>query len=163
MRQTLIERLLEKYVAEYFEKLFYFCLKKTGDSHEAEELTSDITLNIVAALRKGTIPVNFPAWVWQIARNRYSIWADRRRIQRESDSGADIGDFELAQRQYSFSRETVLREFPAFMKEDFCQLAVAIDLVFTLRGAVLEEALRRGYLAYDETQPRRMLGVFMRV
>ena len=78
------------------EKLFYFCLKKTGDSHEAEELTSNINLNIVAALRKGTIPVNFPAWVWQIARNRYSVWADRGRIQRESDSGADIGDFELA-------------------------------------------------------------------
>ena len=70
---------------------------------------------------------------------------------------------EIAQMQYSFSRETVLREFPTFMKEDFCQLAVAIDLVFTLKGAVLEEALRRGYLAYDETQPRRMLGVFMRV
>lgn len=70
---------------------------------------------------------------------------------------------EIAQRQYSFSREMVLREFPTFMKEDSCQLAVAIDLVFTLRGAVLEEALRRGYLTYDETQPRRMLGVFMRV
>lgn len=70
---------------------------------------------------------------------------------------------DMARRQYLFSRETVIREFPDFLKEDAHQLAVAVDQLFILRGAVLEEALRSGYLSYDETQPRRMLGVYMRV
>ena len=60
---------------EYAEKLFYFCLKKTGDSFEAEDLTSDILVSILSALQKGTEPSNFSAYVWQIARNRYAAWA----------------------------------------------------------------------------------------
>jgi len=43
-------------------------------------LASDISLNIIAELKKGTIPENFPAWIWKIARNRYSSWADRRMV-----------------------------------------------------------------------------------
>ena len=130
--ETLTEKLLEKYAAEYFEKLFYFCLKKAGNSHEAEELTSDITLNIVTALHKGTIPVNFPAWVWQIARNRYSVWAYRRRIQRESDSGADISDFELADGNTDIEGEwmygetlRLLRRELSFIASDYHDIIVA--------------------------------------
>lgn len=88
-------KLTAEFTEKYFEKLFYFCLKRTGDSQEAEELTSDITLNIITSLRKGMVPANFQAWVWQIAHNRYSVWADRRRKSRERDSGADIWEMEL--------------------------------------------------------------------
>lgn len=94
--EAMTRKLMEEFTGNYFEKLFYFCLKKTGDSNEAEELTSDITLNIIAALQKGIVPVSFSGWVWQIARNRYSAWADRKRKVRETDIGSDISEIELA-------------------------------------------------------------------
>lgn len=94
--EAMTRKLMEEFTGNYFEKLFYFCLKKTGDSNEAEELTSDITVNIIAALQKGIVPVSFSGWVWQIARNRYSAWADRRRKVRETDIGSDISEIELA-------------------------------------------------------------------
>ena len=70
------EKLIKEFTEEYMEPLFYFCLKKTGDSEEAQDLTQDIALNILTALNGKTIPANFSAWVWKIARNRYSVWAE---------------------------------------------------------------------------------------
>ncbi|MGN1345755.1 MAG: RNA polymerase sigma factor [Eubacteriales bacterium] len=92
---SMAERLIAEFTEHYMEKLFYFCLKKTGNSAEAEDLTQDIALNILAALNKGTIPTSFSAWVWRIARNRYSVWADGKRRKAEAVAGADIGDYEI--------------------------------------------------------------------
>lgn len=89
------DQLVSEFVENYMEKLFYFCLKKTGSSTEAEDLTQDIVLNILTALNKGTIPTSFSAWVWQIARNRYSVWADEKHRRSESVTGSDIGDYEI--------------------------------------------------------------------
>ena len=38
------DRLLKEFTENYMEKLFYFCLKKTGSQIEAEDLTQDIAL-----------------------------------------------------------------------------------------------------------------------
>ena len=43
-------RLSEIYGQEYMGKIFYYCLRKTGDSHEAEDLASDITVQVLTAL-----------------------------------------------------------------------------------------------------------------
>jgi len=93
---TLSDKLIADFSREYIGKLFYFCLKKTGNAHEAEDLASDISLNIIAELKKGTIPENFPAWVWKIARNRYSSWADKKNRRAKAVSVADIESLELA-------------------------------------------------------------------
>ena len=123
--EKLKRNLLDEFAKNYFEKLFYFCLKKTGDSFEAEELVADITLNIVTAIQKGTIPVNFSAWVWQIARNRYSHWADSKRKRRESDSGADISELELADEKMSVEDEFVQNEDLALMRRELAFVASA--------------------------------------
>ena len=60
------DMLINEFTENYMEKLFYFCLKKTGSNIEAEDLTQDIALQIVTALNKGTLPINFSAWVWQM-------------------------------------------------------------------------------------------------
>ena len=73
------EKLIDEYMKNYMEKLYYFCLKKTGNGYEAEDLASDISLNILASLKKGTVPLQFSAWVWSIARNRYYAWAQAKR------------------------------------------------------------------------------------
>ena len=80
------DRLINEFAEIYMEKLFYFCLKKTGNHIEAEDLTQDIALQIITALNKGTIPTSFSAWVWQIARNRYSVWAKEKHNRNESQS-----------------------------------------------------------------------------
>ena len=37
MTDTDRNRLAEEYAREYMGKIFYYCLRKTGDSHEAED------------------------------------------------------------------------------------------------------------------------------
>ena len=103
--------LINEFTENYLEKLFYFCLKKTGSNTEAEDLTQDITLNIITALNKGTIPNSFSAWVWQIARNRYSVWAKAKRERNNSVSGFDIGDFEIGDKNCDTLDEMIHSEF----------------------------------------------------
>jgi len=103
---------------EHAEKLFYFCLKKTGDSFEAEDLTSDILVSILSALQQGTEPSNFSAYVWQIARNRYAAWAKRRHKERESVSGTDIAEYEIADEASGIEEQTIHREQLALLRRE---------------------------------------------
>ena len=126
------DRLTAEFAENYMEKLFYFCLKKTGNTAEAEDLTQDIADQIISALNKGTVPDNFAAWVWQIARNRYSVWAKRRHAHRALISGSDIGDYELADEGGSIidgmidaEQLALLRRELAFIKSDHRNIVVA--------------------------------------
>ena len=87
--------LTKDFSENYMEKIFYFCLKKTGNNNEAENLTQDIALNILTELNKGNIPEKFHAWVWKIARNRYSVWADKKHRQNDIMSSTDICDYDI--------------------------------------------------------------------
>ena len=69
------EKYLNSLTQNYMDKLFYFSLKKTGNSFEAENLAQDILFNVVTSLERGNKPETFEAWVWGIARNRYNVWA----------------------------------------------------------------------------------------
>lgn len=87
--------LINEYAEDYMEKIFYFCLKRTGNVCDAEDLSSDISMNVLSALSRGTVPSRFSAWVWRIAKNRYSVWAYKKRKRSEAVTGSDIGDYEL--------------------------------------------------------------------
>ena len=128
------ERLIREFTEKYMGKLFYFCLKKTGNGIEADDLTQDIVLQIVAALNKGVIPEHFSAWVWQIARNRYSVWAKEKHRRNESVTGADIGDYadELEDGSADHLDEMIrseqtalLRRELAFVRSDYRNIVVA--------------------------------------
>ena len=126
------DRLMGEFVENYMEKLFYFCLKKTGNHIEAEDLTQDIALQIITALNKGTIPTSFSAWVWQIARNRYSVWAKEKHNRNESVTGSDIGDYAIKDESDNILDETIhteqlalLRRELAFIKSDYRNIVVA--------------------------------------
>ncbi len=69
----------------------------------------------------------------------------------------------IAMRHYLFCREQIQKEIPAFLKDDEYQIDHACANVFDLRGAVLEEALRQGYISYSENDERNMLGTFLRI
>ena len=126
------DRLTGEFAENYMEKLFYFCLKKTGSHIEAEDLTQDIALQIITALNKGTIPTSFSAWIWQIARNRYSVWAKAKHSRNESVTGSDIGDYEIEDESENILDEMVhteqmalLRRELAFIKSDYRNIIVA--------------------------------------
>lgn len=129
---SMIEELIAEFTEHYMEKLFYFCLKKTGNSIEAEDLTQDIALNILTALNKGTIPDHFSAWVWRIARNRYSVWADAKHRKSESITGVDLGDYELEDHSESTldrmirdEQLSLLRRELAFIGSEYRSIVVA--------------------------------------
>ena len=126
------DRLIKEFTENYMEKLFYFCLKKTGDHYEAEDLTQDIALQIITSLHGGTVPTSFSAWVWQIARNRYSVWAARKHNRNESVTGSDIGDYEIEDESDNILSEMIhaeemslLRRELAFIKSDYRDIVVA--------------------------------------
>ena len=126
------DRLINEFAENYMEKLFYFCLKKTGSHIEAEDLTQDIALQIITALNKNTIPSSFSAWVWQIARNRYSVWATEKHTRNESVTGSDLGDYEIEDESENILDEMIqteqmalLRRELAFIKSDFRNIVVA--------------------------------------
>ena len=126
------EQLIAEFTESYMEKLFYFCLKKTGEVREAEDLTQDIALNVITALHTGTVPTDFGAWVWQIARNRYCTWAKDKRARREFLSGTDIEEYEIEDEQASVTDEMIqgelmalLRRELAFIRSDYRNIVVA--------------------------------------
>ncbi len=126
------DRLINEFAENYMEKLFYFCLKKTGSHIEAEDLTQDIALQIIMTLNKGTIPTSFSAWVWQIARNRYSVWASEKHKRNESVTGSDIGDYEIEDESENIldgmihtEQMALLRRELAFIKSDYRNIVVA--------------------------------------
>ncbi len=82
--------------SDYMEKLFYFCLKKTGKQEEAEDLSQEIALCVLKELHRGVVPENFQGYVWQIARNRYAHWAEKTQKKRRYIHEADIGELDIA-------------------------------------------------------------------
>ena len=134
MRETnkMRDRLIDEFAENYMEKLFYFCLKKTGSQSEAEDLTQETALQIITALNKGTIPTSFSAWVWQIARNCHAKWAKEKHNQKEAQSGSDIGDYEIEDESENILDEMIhteqmalLRRELAFIKSDYRNIVVA--------------------------------------
>ena len=124
------DRLMNEFAENYIEKLFYFCLKKTGSHIEAEDLTQDIALQIITSLNKGTIPTSFSAWVWQIARNRYALWANKKHSRNDMVTGDHIENYEIEDEsildEMILSEQlALLRRELAFIKSDYRNIVVA--------------------------------------
>ena len=129
------DKLVQDFVDNYMEKMFYFCLKKTSSQVDAEDLTQDIALNIIDALNKGTFPNNYSAWVWQIARNVYSKWAIKKRIRKEKINSIDIYNIDVIDEASDVIDEmiydeqlAILRRELAFIKSEYRNIIVAYYL-----------------------------------
>ena len=174
---TMCDQLTREFAENYMEKLFYFCLKKTGNNNDAEDLTQDIALNILTELNKGVIPSSFSAWVWQLARNRYSKWADKKHKRLESVTGSDIGDYEIEDESENPVDEMIraeqlalLRRELAFIKSDYRNIVVAYyienrrirDIASSLslsRDAVKQRLHRARIILKEGTNMAREFGV----
>ncbi|MDD2268593.1 MAG: sigma-70 family RNA polymerase sigma factor [Eubacteriales bacterium] len=124
--------LIEEYCSLYMEKVFYFCLRKTGRADEAETLASDIGYDIIRALNNGNIPVNFSAWVWKIARNRFAKWVSEKCVVRYREAidfdelDEIVGDNECIEDELIKSEQLkLLRRELGFIRDDYRKILVA--------------------------------------
>ncbi len=120
------------FVKDYLGTMFYFYLKKTGNSHDAEDLTQEAAFHILHALAHGTVPTCFSAWVWQIARNRYRIWATRKNRDAQTKAALDIADYEIPDAELQpatviekTEQLALLRRELAFIRSDYRQILLA--------------------------------------
>lgn len=121
----------EYFCKEFVEKIYYFCLKKTGNVQEAEDLSSEIAVEILTALGKGTIPEHFEGWVWTIARNRYARWADKKRRRSENENDEEEAMLQVPSKdnpEEDFVKEEQLQELRrelALISREYRQILVA--------------------------------------
>lgn len=120
-RVAVRDRLITEFTEGYMDKLFYFCLRKTGDADSAEDMTQDVMLHILTALEKGVVPREPSAWFWQIARNRYAAWADRRHRQREATMDGDIRDMEIPDGARDPEEELIHAEQLSLMRPEYLE------------------------------------------
>ena len=117
-----------RYCEEFLEKVFYFSLRKTGNEHDAEELASEISCEVLTALKRGAEPQFFRAWVWRIARNRWARWA-KERYGLPVSAMEDIGELEAAddveQSAVAADEKRRMRQTLAFIRSEYRRLLVA--------------------------------------
>ena len=125
------EQLISELTGNYIDKLFYFCLRKTGNTYEAEDLAQDITLNIITSLRKGHIPDSFSAWVWKIARNRYCDWVQKKSKRLDNLSDCDFCECDMEDESENPEKSlvdsetvSVLRRELAFTSKEYRDIIV---------------------------------------
>ncbi len=121
----------EYFCKEFVEKIYYFCLKKTSNVQGAEDLSSEIAVEVLTALGKGTIPEHFEGWVWTIARNRYAKWVDRKHKRSENEGTEDEALLQIPATENpeeDFLKEEQLQELRrelALISKEYRQILVA--------------------------------------
>ena len=132
IEKSVKEEYLNSLTQNYMDKLFYYCLKKTGNGFEAENLTSDILLNIITSLERGNEPEIFEAWIWGIARNRYSVWARNKNNRSKLFVNSDISDYDFSDSNADTESNVIhseelnlLRRELAFVSSEYRNIVVA--------------------------------------
>ena len=132
MSNRMNEYLIQQFVDEMQEPIFYFSLRRCSDPMDAEDLAADICAAVITALRRGITVRHLHAWVWSIARAQYRLWAIRRHKTAELFSSEDIGDLLLADDTLNAEEQIVhdetlvlLHQELAFIRADYREVVVA--------------------------------------
>lgn len=123
---------VKEYCDNYLGKIFYFALKKTGNEHDADELASNISFEILSALSKGTEPKSLDAWIWTVAKNQYARFAKNRYYSPLNDA-EDIAEWEILTDETPSPEETavlseelaLIRRELAFIRSDLRNILIA--------------------------------------
>lgn len=122
---------IDVFASGYLGKIFYFCLKKTGNEQDAAELAGEISLEVVQTLSKGKEPERFDPWLWAVARNRWARWAAKKYYR--TPEQVDIQEYEqllpseqCLEEDFIHSQElTWIRRELAFVRSEYRQILVA--------------------------------------
>ncbi|MBO5981760.1 MAG: sigma-70 family RNA polymerase sigma factor, partial [Clostridia bacterium] len=72
---------------------------------------------------RGNIPVNFRGWVWQIARNRYSLWAAKKHKKASWEQYEDISEYELESESESPEEELIQNEALLLLRRELAYIS----------------------------------------
>ena len=61
-----------------------WCMSRVSSSIDADDLTQDILLHALTAIRKGRVPDHFYPWYWALAHNRYCAFLKKKQFGAES-------------------------------------------------------------------------------
>ncbi|MCH5324670.1 MAG: sigma-70 family RNA polymerase sigma factor [Eubacterium sp.] len=130
---------------ELINATFLFCRKRISDIEQAKDLSQDILLAAVTAIRKGGRFDSFHSWYWRMARNKYADWVRIKQnsaLPLESFEGMRsedmlpeervVSDEEISELNYSLSRlaaiyrETVIRFY--LKKQTVAQIAAEMGV-----------------------------------
>ncbi|MBU3810247.1 MAG: RNA polymerase sigma factor [Candidatus Niameybacter stercoravium] len=75
-----IEQMIDK---NFLDKLYGFAYKRCNNSHEAQDLCSEMILNILKGARKNPAIENFYSFAWTIAHRTYADYCEKRTKQKE--------------------------------------------------------------------------------
>lgn len=73
------KRLADNIITEYTDKIYGFCLGKTGNIDKAQELAAVVTLEVYSSLLKADEIANVNAYIWRISQNVYARYVDTDR------------------------------------------------------------------------------------
>ena len=73
------KRQADKIIVEYTDKIYGFCLGKTGNIDKAQELAANVTLEVYSSLLKADEIGNVNAYIWRISQNVYARYVDSDR------------------------------------------------------------------------------------
>lgn len=63
---------------DFLDKIYGFAYRRCSSSHDAEELCSEIVLNVIKSVRKQSFVENFYAFVWTVAKRVYADFCKKR-------------------------------------------------------------------------------------
>lgn len=143
---------------ELLEKLFGFCYVRTDNSFDAQDLCSDIILELLkTADREGDIVNPYP-YIWRVARNVYSRYSSRRALIRENtldgdteDILRDVADGEDSDIEADADRLRAVYRRIAFLTKAYREVMI----MFYLEGLSTAEIARRQHTG--ETAIRQRL------
>lgn len=116
----------ELYCKKYLKAVYHFCLKRTSNEYEAEELAGTINMEIIAGIKKQQ-PEYFEAWMWKVAKNCYSKWVRQKQKQLDHLTREEIdlqeikANDHLSPEEIYVQLETLgtLRRELAFIKKEY--------------------------------------------
>ena len=80
---------------ELIEETYLFCYKRLGNSHDAEDVSQDILLEALKALKSGLEIKSFYSWFWGMARNRVNMFFRMKKYHAvrlgQTEAGTDDG------------------------------------------------------------------------
>lgn len=76
-------------ITQYIDKLFFYCLKKTGNRYDAEELSSQIVLEVLLAIKKNIQIEKMEAYIFTVANNQYNRYMKNKINKKEHETYID--------------------------------------------------------------------------
>ena len=82
---------VDQIITDYLQKIYGFAVKKSYSYDEAEDLCSEITLEVYQSLLKADEVVNIEGYVWRISEHTYAKYvATKKRHEGVSIDGMEI-------------------------------------------------------------------------